>query len=75
MKKVGFLTDSGGNNSAMRLLSFLSLLFSFALAVWAAYKNTDMLHPIIYFYITAAFTGKVSQKFAEKPSPEKPGDD
>ena len=56
--------------SAMRLMSFISLLVASALAFIGMYKGVslDALATLCGVFLGAGFIGKASQKFAEKPS-------
>ena len=61
-----FFGDDHGNLSSMRLMSFLALVFSGALAgasVWGSYEGGSEL---TLYFLVAAFAPKAVQKFAEK---------
>ena len=65
----GYLTEDTGKRSAMRLMSLLFALTAIALAaneaalLWQSQQGNVML--VVYF-LGAALTGKVGQKFMEK---------
>ena len=59
--------DPNGKVSSMRVFSFLSLLFSFAVSFYCIATGVldgDALI-VIGMYVTGAFAPKVTQKFAE----------
>lgn len=70
--KTTFLTDDNGNQSAIRLMSFVALIASIVLAVYTVVgvKDNKELGSVgtnlTFLFLTYAFTGKVAQKFAEK---------
>ena len=66
-KDTKFLKDGNGKDSMMRLMSFLSLLFSFALTTIIATNNSFNYYSVavIFIFVVAAFAPKVVQKFAE----------
>ncbi len=61
-----FMTDSGGNPSAMRLMSMLALIVAAVLACvevfgWGSGGKTEL----VLYFLVAAFAPKAVQKFAE----------
>lgn len=68
----GFLNDHTGQPSSMRLLSFVSLLMSFAFGLIAALhpraNDVDALYLSVAFLV-GAFAPKALQKFAESKFP------
>lgn len=71
-RKPGFLNDHTGQPSSMRLLSFVSLLMSFAFGLIAALhpraNDGDALYLSVGFLV-GAFAPKALQKFAESKFP------
>ena len=62
----GFTTDETGKPSAMRLMSFLSFLFSAGLAVSDAFGVAEVGFETILVFLVAGFAPKAVQKFAER---------
>lgn len=61
-----FFQEDNGNQSSMRLMSFLSLLASMTFAVLTFYtKYTDGII-ITFGFLLGAFAPKAIQKFAEQ---------
>ena len=74
-KPLGFLQEDNGNISSMRLMSFIALLAAVGLAGASLYVSaqgidTDQsdIFLIILAFLSAAFGGKIAQKFAEAPA-------
>lgn len=66
--KKGYITDSDGNPSSMRLMSLLALAVAAALAGvevmgWGSGESKTEL---VLYFLVAAFAPKAIQKFAEQ---------
>ena len=66
--KVGFFEESEGVKSSTRLYSFITLLFTFVVVLYAVVTVQLDANILAIFYggLTAGFAPKVVQKFAEK---------
>ena len=65
--KVGFFYEKEGVKSAVRLQMFLTLIFSFLVIGYQVYIRPDHDFEFLngLLLLTASFTPKVIQKFAE----------
>lgn len=61
------MLSEDGDVSAMRIMSFFSLLVASILSFVGIYKKVDLggLSSLVGIFVGAAFGGKVAQKFAE----------
>ena len=60
-----FFEEGDGRLSSMRLMSFLSLLYSFFFATYAVFHDKAIDFETLVLFVVAAFCPKVIQKFAE----------
>lgn len=68
----GFMQDDAGNNSAMRLMSFVSLLAAISfgmIAILADVNDSTDGVMIVFGFLIGAFAPKAVQKFAETKVP------
>ena len=65
-----FLKESNGKDSLIRLQSFITLLFAFAIIIYQIIVERVFLELDILL-IVAAFVPKYLQKFAEQTKPDK----
>lgn len=65
--KVGFFEETAGNQSMMRLLSFLSFFVAVFIAVYSILTKQYDVQVMTYFgfFMVAAFVPKAVQKFVE----------
>lgn len=70
-QKAGFLQEDNGNNSSMRLMSFVALIASIVFGlITILHKDAGVNGLYITFgFLLAAFAPKALQKFAEKRIP------
>jgi hypothetical protein len=63
----GFLQEDNGNNSSMRLMSFLALTAAAGFGYLAILKPDNQNAIYVFFgFLIAAFAPKAIQKFAEQ---------
>ena len=70
-QKTGFLQEDNGNNSSIRLMSFVALIASIVFGLISIlHKDASVNGLYITFgFLLAAFAPKALQKFAEKRIP------
>jgi hypothetical protein len=76
MKKIGFFEEKAGEQSMMRLLSFLSFFVAVFIAIYSITTKQpgvaiDVQTMTFFgFFMVGAFVPKAVQKFAEMKSPK-----
>jgi len=65
MKLTDALSESGGQVSSIRVLSFMAMLVACILTIHGTITGTPVDNDILIIWLTAALCPKVIQKFAE----------
>ena len=70
-KPVGFLQEDNGNNSSMRLMSFIALITAIVFGLVTLFNENakEVGINLTFSFLVAAFTPKAVQKFAENRLP------